>query len=99
MTGTRTWCRPEGADWLIEVHAQPGARRSEIVGPHGAALKIRIAAPPADGRANGALCEFLAERLGLPRGAVSLVRGESSRRKRVRVTGLAGDPGSRLVAD
>jgi uncharacterized protein len=56
---------------------------------HGDAVKIRIAAPPANGAANEELVRFLAERLGVPRGAVTLVTGATGRRKTVRIEGLA----------
>ena len=75
--------RPEGV--VLALHVQPGARRTAVVGPHGERLKIAIASPPADGRANAALLEFLAERLALPRLAVTLLSGASSREKRVAV--------------
>jgi hypothetical protein len=67
----------------IEIHAQPGASRSEIAGLHGDALKVRLRARAVEGAANAALVEFLAERLGLPRAAVTIQRGEKSRRKTV----------------
>ena len=73
---------------MLTVHVQPGARRSEIVGPHGDALKVRVAAPPVDGKANVAVVTLLAELLDAP---VELVAGASSRRKRLRITGLDQD--------
>jgi uncharacterized protein (TIGR00251 family) len=75
--------RPEGV--VLALHLQPGARRTAVVGPHGARLKIAVASPPADGRANAALLEFLAERLAVPKGALTLLSGASSREKRVAV--------------
>ena len=72
----------------ILIHAQPRASRSELAGCHGDALKVRLRAPPVDGAANEELRRFLAERLGVPAGAVRLLRGESGRRKVVEVTGL-----------
>jgi len=69
------------------VHAQPGAKRSGVAGLHGDRLKIRIAAPALDGRANDALVEFVADRLGVPRRSVSVVSGERSRDKLVAVAG------------
>jgi len=74
---------------------QPGAKRSEVAGLHGDRLKIRIAAPALDGRANDALVAFLAGELGVARGRVAVARGERSRDKLVAVTGEA-DP-ARLV--
>jgi hypothetical protein len=75
--------RPEGV--VLALHLQPGARRTAVVGPHGARLKIAVASPPADGRANAALLDFLAERLAVPRGALTLLSGATSREKRVGV--------------
>jgi hypothetical protein len=79
---------------------QPRASRSEVVGLHGAALKVRVHAPPVGGAANEALVELLAERLGVPRRAVRVVAGETSRAKTVEIDGtteaavraLAGHP-------
>ena len=72
----------------LRLRVQPRASRTEITGVHGGALRVRIAAPPVDGAANEALIRFLAERLGLPRSAVRLVAGETSRTKVVEVDGL-----------
>ncbi len=69
------------------MHVQPGARRSEVVGPHGDRLKVRIAAPALDGRANDALIAFVAGALGMPKALVAVVRGERSRDKLVAVRG------------
>ena len=73
----------------LAVKAIPNAPRNEIVGWLGDALKIKVHAPPVEGRANDALCEFLAETLGLPRRAVSVVRGDTARQKLVRIEGLS----------
>ena len=92
------WLEATAFGVLITVHAQPGAKRAEVVGTHGDALKVRIAAPPIEGRANEALTEFFADRLGVARRAVTLVSGESSRRKRLRIDGVgAADAAARLV--
>ena len=66
----------------------PNAPRDEIAGWLGAALKVKVHAPALDGRANDALLAFLAEKLGVPRRAVTLVRGDKSRHKVVRIDGL-----------
>lgn len=71
----------------LSVHAQPGAAKSELVGTHGAALKIRIAARAEDGAANKAICSFLAELFGVPKTSVSILRGSSSRQKTVLILG------------
>ncbi|GAB4170051.1 MAG: DUF167 domain-containing protein [Rhodocyclaceae bacterium] len=73
----------------LSIHVQPGASRSELAGRHGDALKIRLAAPAVEGKANACLIEFLAQRLGVPKSAVELVGGAGGRRKRVRVRGAA----------
>ena len=74
---------------LLSVRVQPRAKRSEVVGERDGALVVRIAAPPVDGKANAALCRFVAEAAGVPRRAVSVVRGEGARDKLLRIDGLA----------
>lgn len=69
------------------VRVQPRAARSEIVGVHGDALKVRLAAAPVDGAANVALVELLAEALGVPRRCVRIVAGTTTRGKVVEVDG------------
>ena len=76
-------------DCTLAIKAIPNAPRSEIVGWLGEALKLKIHAPPVEGRANEALCEFLADRLGLPHRAVVVIRGATSRQKVVRISGLS----------
>ena len=83
------------SDWLHEadgratltLHIQPGAKKTEVVGLHGDALKIRLAAPPVDGKANEALIRYIAERLQLSKSAVSLKSGQTSRQKVLEVVG------------
>ncbi len=75
----------------ILVHVQPRAKQTEIVGWHGDAIRIRVAAPPVEGAANDELVRFLAERLELSRSQVQLASGPASRRKRVHVSGLTPD--------
>ena len=72
----------------LHVHVQPRASKTEVVGWHGDAIKIRVAAPPVDGAANEALVLFLAEQLGVPRAAVTVVGGAAGRRKRVAIVGI-----------
>ncbi len=72
----------------IAVQVIPRARRSEVVGPHGDVLKIRLAAPPVEGAANDALIAFLAAALGLRKRDVSLVGGLRSRRKLIHLQGV-----------
>jgi uncharacterized protein (TIGR00251 family) len=70
------------------VRLQPHARRTELVGERGGALVVRVTAPPVDGKANAALCAFLADRLGVPASRVSVVRGAGTRDKVVQVEGV-----------
>ncbi len=72
----------------LRVHAQPGAGRTAVVGTHGTALKVRVAAPPVGGRANEACRSLLAETFGLDTGQVELAGDETSRMKRFRLSGL-----------
>jgi uncharacterized protein len=67
----------------LELHVQPGASRTEFAGKHGDRLKVRLAAPPQDGKANAALIEFLAQYYGVPRRKVRITSGLKSRQKRV----------------
>ncbi len=71
------------------MHVQPKAARTEYVGLHGEALKVRVAAPPAEGAANEELCRFLAATFGLPRRAVEISSGATGRRKRVLLRGVS----------
>lgn len=88
----RPWARPDRSGAVVlTIHVQPGASRSEVVGDHGDALKIRLAAPPVDGKANAALTAFVARVLDVPRSQVELISGTGSRQKRVRVTGASLD--------
>ena len=91
ITGTE-----DGVAFAVRV--VPRASRNEIVGIHGDALKIRLTAPPVEGRANEALIAFLAQRLGVRKSQVEIVVGVTSRRKMIRVSGLlAQEVGERLL--
>lgn len=83
------WLRVDGDGVMLNLHIQPGAKKTEIVGPHGDALKIRLASPPVDGKANAALLAFVAAKVGAGRTAVELVGGQTSRAKRVRIHDIA----------
>ncbi len=83
----------------FSVRVQPRASRNEIVGLHGDALKVRLSAPPVDGAANAALVELLADALGVPRRAVRIVAGETSRGKVVEVDGVHVDNIRRLARE
>lgn len=72
---------------ILEVHVQPGAKRSEFAGQHGERVKIRLAAPAIENRANAALIEFLADYYRVPRRSVRIAAGLKSRDKRVVIDG------------
>lgn len=82
----------------LRLRVKPGARRSEIVGVHGGALKVSVNAAPERGRANAAVVELLAEVLGVPRASVSIVAGESSQDKVVVVALPAEELAGRIGA-
>ena len=75
----------------IRLRVSPGAKRDELAGRHGDALKVRVAAPPEGGRANDAVLDLLASRVGLPRRALTIVSGQRSRDKVVEMTGIEAD--------
>ncbi|HZF27269.1 MAG TPA: DUF167 domain-containing protein [Steroidobacteraceae bacterium] len=83
------WFRHDSAAQrlTLALHVQPGAQNSGIAGTHGDALKIRIAAPAADNKANAALIEFLSETLSIPKAAITISHGATGRRKIVEITG------------
>jgi hypothetical protein len=82
----------------LVLRVQAGARRSEIVGRHGPAWKVRVAAAPERGRANEAVLGLLADRLEVPRGSMMLLSGHGSRDKVVRLTGLDGEEVERRLS-
>ena len=75
----------------LRLRVSPGARRTEIAGRHGDAWKIRVAAPPENGRANEAALRLLAHRLGLPRRALTIVSGHTAREKVVQLEGISAE--------
>jgi uncharacterized protein (TIGR00251 family) len=81
----------------IRVRVSPGARRTEIVGRHGEAWKVRVAAPPERGRANDAVIALLAERLAVAPDDLAIVAGRSGRDKLVELRGLAADEADRRL--
>lgn len=85
------WAHQQGDAVILSVYAQPGASRTETVGERADTLKIRLAAPPVDGKANAALIAFIAEQLDLPRSRIRLIGGALSRRKRLQVCDKALD--------
>ena len=80
----------------INLHVQPNARSTEVAGTHGEALKVRVAAPPLDDRANQLLIDFLGKILGVPGSRIRISRGGRSRRKLVEIV-APGDTALRTV--
>lgn len=91
------WYRRNGDVLTLTLHVQPGAKRTEVAGLHGEALKIRLAAPPVEGRANEALLKFIAESFGVPLRQVELKQGGQSRHKVVAITGSKTEPENLLA--
>lgn len=92
-----SWLRVGERCATLTLHIQPGARKTEVAGLHGDALKIRLAAPPVDGKANAALIAFVAQRLDVAKSAVTLKSGQTSRRKVLEVTAPPADSAQRLL--
>ncbi len=90
------WEHPVEQGWVLVLRIQPRARRSEVVGTLGDTLKVRVAAPAVDGRANVELIRFLAEELGVPRRSIRIVRGHTGRTKTVQIEGLTAPPSASL---
>ena len=89
MNRDSTWRRYDAAArrLTLTLHIQPGARKSGFAGLHGDALKVRIAAPAVDNKANAALVEFLSEALDVPKSAIAIRLGATGRRKVVEIAG------------
>lgn len=97
LSALPVWLQQRQHDCVLTVHVQPGARGAGVVGEHGDALKIRIDSPPVEGRANLALIAFLSERLDLAKSHFNLLSGDTSRRKRLAITGvMASDISKKL---
>lgn len=83
---TASWYRWQQADLVLRCHLQPGASADGFSGIHGDRLKIRVAAPPIDGRANSRLIAFLSSAFGVAQRNVTVEQGDSSRQKTVRIS-------------
>lgn len=88
MSGVEDLFRAAADHVVVNVHVHPGAARTAVVGRHGDALKVKVQAPPADGRANEAVERLVADTFAVRPAAVSVVSGATSRAKRVRVDGI-----------
>jgi uncharacterized protein len=85
------WLRDGAGGAEISIYVQPSAKATEVSGEHDGALKLRINAPPVDGKANAAVIAFLALRLGVSKSKIALVSGDSNRRKRLRLNGISAE--------
>ena len=83
---------------ILNLHIQPNAKKSGVAGEFGDSLKIRLAAPPVDGKANAALIAFLSRELNLPKSAFEIVSGETSRQKRLKIAGDVAEIKHRLLS-
>lgn len=94
------WCRYNAATGTLDLdlHVQPGATRTETCGTHGERLKVRLRARPVEGEANRALMEWLAHALDVPVRNVVIVRGDTSRAKTLRATGVSAAAFEALAA-
>jgi uncharacterized protein (TIGR00251 family) len=70
---------------ILKIYLQPRSSRNEIVGPHRDGIKVKVTAPPAEGKANEALLRFLAKELGVPRSSIEILKGLHSREKTLRI--------------
>lgn len=91
--------REERGELILDVLVVPRASRNRIGPLVGDRIKVQLAAPPVDGAANSALRDLLAKELGVPRSQVAVVRGETGRRKTVRVVGARGSDLERILVD
>src|SRR3954452_5260945 len=88
---------PTAGGVRLDVHVQPRAKKNEIAGVHGDAIKVRLSAPPADGKANEALIGLLAAAFALPVRSVRIISGARSRAKIVEIDGVSVDDVRRLI--
>ena len=86
---TDAWLTVSGDGVRLTIRVQPRASRTEVVGPHGDALKIRLSSPPVDGAANRELVAFLSKRVRRPKSAIEIVSGDRGRLKSVMINDIA----------
>jgi uncharacterized protein (TIGR00251 family) len=91
MDANDSWIQETGDGVVLTVKAVPRASKSEVAGAEGAWLRVRVKAPPVDGKANEALVKFFAGLFSVPKGAVSIISGDTARLKRVKITGITAE--------
>lgn len=84
---SQQWIERAAHGWILRIKLAPGARNTRVIGPHGDQIKLAVSAPAVDGKANEALLRWLAGQLDLPRASVCLIGGQTSRNKRVSLSG------------
>ncbi len=89
---------PAAPACLLHIKAVPGAKRDQIAGPLGNRLKVRIAAPPEDGRANDAIRRLIAHTLGIRESQVTIIRGHTNPEKSLRIAGLSPSDAAAMLA-
>ena len=87
-----------GKTTRLRLRVSPGSRKTELAGRYGDGWKVRVSAPPEDGRANDAVLALLAERVGLPRRSLAIISGRTSRDKVVEMTGIDRQEAERRMA-
>jgi|SRR5690606_7819003 len=96
----QAWLSGGSGQWRLKLHVQPGAKQTAVLGEYDGCLKLAIAAPPIDGRANDAIIKWFAKRLGVPRSALRIGAGASGRRKSLLIEAdLSAECFTSLVAD
>lgn len=93
------WLQETKDGAVIAVKAVPRASRTEIAGDEGEWLRVRVKAPPVDGKANEAIVKFFAGLLGVPKGAVAIASGDTGRIKRIRVSGISAEAVRRALRE
>lgn len=83
---------PHGCGLVLHLYIQPNASRDELVGLHGGELKVSVSAPPVDGASNARLTKLLSTEFGVPKSAIILERGHTSRHKRILIQGVQLNP-------
>ena len=83
--------------FILTVYLQPGAKKSEIVGLHDGNIKIKVKAPPIDGKANAALIDFLSEFFDVSKSSIKIISGDKSRLKKVAITNLSDTQQQKII--
>ena len=84
-------------EFILTVYLQPGAKKSEIVGLHDGNIKIKVKAPPVDGKANAALINFLSEFFDVPKSSITIISGDKSRLKKVAIANLSDTQQQKII--